>query len=67
MKPTKHEPIRIARYYPAQKRFTYFIADKIQVTTHGLTEAEARALIRRLADGPKELVQKLEIVPTTKV
>ncbi len=57
--------MRIARYYVPEKRITYYIGDKIKVTRIGITEAQARALIKLQADGPREMVQALEVVYTT--
>lgn len=60
-------PIRTARYYPTSQRLTYYIADRIQVTRTGLNAIQARDLIQAVADGPNELVQRLEIVPIDKL
>lgn len=57
-----------ARYYPALKRLTYWIGDKIQHTRSDIvTEVQARVIIYDLGDGPREIVQKLEVVTMDKI
>lgn len=60
-------PIKHATYYVDKQRLTYYVTDLAQQTLYGLTEPQARAELKAVATGHKEIVQVLDVVPNSKI
>lgn len=62
-----HMPTKRAQYYPVFRRLSYYVTDQAKAILHDVTEDQARAAIKEVATGHKEVVQVLEIIPNHKI